>query len=565
MTAQRADELVFSDAPLVGSPEERAMALAFKRGERDAYEAIHERYEARVRSVCRRMLSDPDDAQEAAQEAFLRVYQGLPRFNGRFRLGAWIVRITTNVCLDQLRARSRRPADPVPRELLDLESPLAEDTDPQILFLRHAEGRRVRKVLDSLPPLHRAAIVLRDFEGIAYADIAETLGITEGQVKALLHRARKGFKRSWAANVASMLLPAGMFKRFFKPWELPSHASGQVGAVSQAAESALSMSGQFAASATQAVNACGGAMHQCSQFMADKAAPVVAAVVVGTASVGAAVVSKEAIERDAPAKKGASAIAAAPDNDGDDSGTTANAELELSEPKVIASISDKQLGAETKEEKPEDSTQPPAEQEEPQPPPEEPPAAEAPAETPPPPAPDATPTPSPSPPAEPVPPAAPEWNLVSSTTFSSQDLCACDATPKLEVSKLSGTPLDRMEFFQRATGAITDLEGDPAWATTVQYSGKIDGGGAALDVLITLHTAQGKYQYKSWTGSTTDRGQLEDGAYYYDFHGRYKPVGQSGRTDLMPRGGELATTLLFTSDGTLYNAVFQLIEDAPTL
>src|ERR687895_89011 len=140
MTAQRADELFF-EAPPAGTPEERALALAFKRGERGAYEQIHERYEARVLSVCKRMLGDPDDAQEAAQEAFLRIYQGLPRFNGRYRLGALAVRIATNVCLDQLRSRARRPSDPAPMEILDLEpgGPI-EDSDPELLFLRRAEG-----------------------------------------------------------------------------------------------------------------------------------------------------------------------------------------------------------------------------------------------------------------------------------------------------------------------------------------------------------------------------------------------------------------------------------------
>src|ERR687896_1778868 len=203
MTAQRADELVYDGSP-VGTPEERELALAFQNGERDAYDRIHDRYAPRVLSVCRRMLGDPDDAQEAAQEAFLRVYQGLPKFNGRFRLGAWIVRIATNVCLDQLRSRNRRPSELAPLEVLDLEyaSPV-DDSDPELLFLRHAEGRRVRRVLESLPPMHRAAIVLRDFEGVSYADIAETLGITECQVKALLHRARRGFKRSWTSVVAS--------------------------------------------------------------------------------------------------------------------------------------------------------------------------------------------------------------------------------------------------------------------------------------------------------------------------------------------------------------------------
>src|ERR671918_1728289 len=149
MTAQRAIDLTFGEPLPLGTPEEKDLALAFKRGERDAYDSIHGRYEARVYSVCKRMLGNPDDAQEAAQEAFIRIYQGLPRFNGRYRLGAWIVRITTNVCLDHLRSRSRRPSDPTPLELLDLESPPLANSDPERLFLRNAESRRLRKLLAS--------------------------------------------------------------------------------------------------------------------------------------------------------------------------------------------------------------------------------------------------------------------------------------------------------------------------------------------------------------------------------------------------------------------------------
>src|SRR5919106_4201289 len=139
MTAQRADELIHTDALAAGAPEERELADAFKRGDEDAYTAIYERYFPRVLSVCRRMLGNPDDAQEAAQEAFLRIYQGLPRFNGRYRLGAWAVRIATNVCLDQLRARSRRPSDLTPTEMLDIETVPIDEQDPQALFLRNIE------------------------------------------------------------------------------------------------------------------------------------------------------------------------------------------------------------------------------------------------------------------------------------------------------------------------------------------------------------------------------------------------------------------------------------------
>jgi RNA polymerase sigma-70 factor, ECF subfamily len=300
MAAQRADELIFAQVLPVGTPEEHALAQAFKRGEEDAYRAIHERYAPRVHSVCRRMLHNPDDAAEAAQEAFLRIYQGLARFNGRYRLGAWMVRVTTNVCLDQLRARSRRPSDPTPFELLELESAPVEGHDPEILFMRHAEGRKVRKILNSLPPLHRAAIVLRDFEGISYAEIAETLELSECQVKALLHRARRGFRKNWTEAFASLLAPLAALRRFvLRP--LRSEPSSHLSSVSQATESAVTTSQQALSGASQAAAACSGVIQQCGQFMADRAAPVVAAFVVGTATVGtAAVVSRPSTPSPAP-------------------------------------------------------------------------------------------------------------------------------------------------------------------------------------------------------------------------------------------------------------------------
>jgi RNA polymerase sigma-70 factor, ECF subfamily len=183
------------------------LALAFQRGDHEAYETIYELYAPRVESVCFRMLGDSFDAQEAAQETFLRVYQSLPRFNGRYHLGAWIARIATNICLDHIRSRARKPSDATPLEILDLESDPADVSDPEHLYIRNTEARRVKRVLASLPPLHRAAIVLRDFEGLCYQDIASALDLTETQVKALIHRARKGFRKTWNGGGLAALLP----------------------------------------------------------------------------------------------------------------------------------------------------------------------------------------------------------------------------------------------------------------------------------------------------------------------------------------------------------------------
>src|SRR5437899_84142 len=83
---------------------EKDLVLAFKAGQAAAYDEIFERYRPMVEHICRRLLKNPDDAQEATQETMLRVLQGLPQFNGRYLLQAWVARIATNVCLDVLRA-----------------------------------------------------------------------------------------------------------------------------------------------------------------------------------------------------------------------------------------------------------------------------------------------------------------------------------------------------------------------------------------------------------------------------------------------------------------------------
>jgi RNA polymerase sigma-70 factor, ECF subfamily len=258
-----------------GTEDEKELAQAFKRGEPGAYEAIYARFQPRVHGVCRRMLSDPHDADEASQEAFLKVYQALPRFNGRYQLGAWIARITTNVCLDQLRSRSRKPSVPSTIEELDLE--LAEfqtEDGPEEFALRNAESRHVRRVLAGLPPMHRAAIVLRDFEGFSYEEVAKTLGISNAQCKALIHRARQNFKRSWNPSIVAALLPWRVVNRMLgRAKRLDAQATDQ------AARSAASLS-----DVAHVASSCSLAVQQCSAVLSDKVAGVVATVAIAAGS-----------------------------------------------------------------------------------------------------------------------------------------------------------------------------------------------------------------------------------------------------------------------------------------
>ena len=247
--------------------EDKNLVIAFKSGDQSAYDQIYRRYSARVNGVCRRMLFDPHDVQEASQEVFLRVYQALGRFNGRYEMGAWIARIATNVCLDQLRAKNRRPHDFAPLETVDnaYEGTFEDDT-PETILLQRTEGRRVKRLLASMPPMHRAAIILRDFEGFSYEEIGKTLDISDVQVKALLHRARQSFKRSWAAGVASALLPTRLLQKL----KLLSSSSVETAAAGVT-------SPQLAAS-------CSSIAQQCGQFVVDKVFPVATALGVGLAA-----------------------------------------------------------------------------------------------------------------------------------------------------------------------------------------------------------------------------------------------------------------------------------------
>ena len=89
--------------------DDKSLVLAFQSGDIDAYSDIFVKYRALSAQICYRILQDREEADEAVQETMLRVYRGLGRFNGRYQLQAWVARIATNVALDMVRARSRRP------------------------------------------------------------------------------------------------------------------------------------------------------------------------------------------------------------------------------------------------------------------------------------------------------------------------------------------------------------------------------------------------------------------------------------------------------------------------
>jgi RNA polymerase sigma-70 factor (ECF subfamily) len=213
------------------------LVRAFQEGDPLAFPAIYERYRPLARHIALKILGNVEEADEASQETMLRVYQGLQRFDGELLLKAWVARIASNLALDGVRARARRPARadrPVEIEAASMPDPAQ---DPEALVARMLEDAEVRKVLATLPPHYRDALVMRDFEGRSHVEIGQVLGVSAPQAKALLHRARRSFRQAWEAastGVAGVVpFLFGPFKRLFG--EHAADATATATAATQAA------------------------------------------------------------------------------------------------------------------------------------------------------------------------------------------------------------------------------------------------------------------------------------------------------------------------------------------
>lgn len=193
------------DTTLSSWPD-RDLVVAFKGGVPEAYDEMYRRYSDRISHVCRKMLASPEDAREATQETFLKAFQGLPRFNGEYRLGAWLARIATNVCVDHIR-RQTRTAQVTP--LTEQHEGLHHDIGPEEVIVRDFPALRA---LDEIQPLHARALRLRNFHGLSHKEIAGQLGMSPMQVKALLHRARGSFKRAWGNASGWVFAPIASFR-----------------------------------------------------------------------------------------------------------------------------------------------------------------------------------------------------------------------------------------------------------------------------------------------------------------------------------------------------------------
>ena len=185
-----------------GSAEEDAIDRDLVRraqtGAEDAFADLVRRHQRRAVRVARSMVPNDEDAQDLAQEAFLRVFRSLDRFDFQHAFTTWLYRIVTNLCIDHLRRRRTTLSMTVRDEDaadLDLEDPSDERPSDQLESEETAD--EVRAVLATLAPHFQSVLTLREIEGLACTEIAEIVGATHVTVRWRLHRGRKLFQEEW--------------------------------------------------------------------------------------------------------------------------------------------------------------------------------------------------------------------------------------------------------------------------------------------------------------------------------------------------------------------------------
>ena len=183
---------------------EQELVARAKAGDQGAFEQLVLDNQNKVYSLALRMVNDREEADDLAQEAFLKAWQGLPSFQGDSSFSTWVYRLATNVCIDFLRKQKRRREVEPALSLNDEESGWTEpadwDQDPQRYLERAERGQALARGLEALSDHHRQVLVLRELSGLSYQEIGQALGLDIGTVKSRIARSRLALRKILLAD-----------------------------------------------------------------------------------------------------------------------------------------------------------------------------------------------------------------------------------------------------------------------------------------------------------------------------------------------------------------------------
>ena len=177
-----------------------ALMLRVKRGDMRAFEELVEKYKQPVTNVIARTLRDPTEAEDLAQNVFVQVFKAADRYKATAKFTTWLFTIARNLCLNEIRRRSRHPADSLDSSQSDNEDYPARQYEDVKMFsptetvLQNELEQKIQDALSDLPENQRTAMALCRQEDLSYEDISEVLGCSLSATKSLIHRARETLK-----------------------------------------------------------------------------------------------------------------------------------------------------------------------------------------------------------------------------------------------------------------------------------------------------------------------------------------------------------------------------------
>jgi len=183
--------------------EDRELIRMAQNGDKAAFRRLVERHQRRAFAIAMGLVRDENDARELVQEAFLRVYRGINKFQGGSSFFTWLYRIVTNLAIDLMRKPGRRDAELRENQSADEESafPLVsriDGADPLNVMRRREIAQRLQAALDALPDYHRGVILMREVEGMSYDEMAQAMGVSKGTIMSRLFHARQKLQRALA-------------------------------------------------------------------------------------------------------------------------------------------------------------------------------------------------------------------------------------------------------------------------------------------------------------------------------------------------------------------------------
>ena len=174
-----------------------------QRGDKGAFDLLVRKYQHKVVKLVMRYMRDPADAEDVAQEAFIKAYRALPQFRGDSAFYTWLYRIAINTAKNAIVSRDRSPVEydldlQNPEDAYDVHGRLADSETPEGLLLTEEIRTIVNRAIEALPEDLRTAIVLRELEGLSYEEIASAMECPVGTVRSRIFRAREAIDRKLA-------------------------------------------------------------------------------------------------------------------------------------------------------------------------------------------------------------------------------------------------------------------------------------------------------------------------------------------------------------------------------